>query len=78
MLGAFRSLENAKLALSRLERAGISAYLQPVATNQGTVFGLRAGPFDSQSAAEEARSRLERLKLSRIGEARIVRRKLDE
>jgi cell division septation protein DedD len=57
-IGQFARAENAKAAESRASGLGLRAYSETLQTAQGERVRVRAGPFATRAAAEEARSRL--------------------
>lgn len=57
-LGAYSEPGRAKNLLAKLKELGLPAYTEKVDTPKGMRTRVRAGPFDSQEAAEKARARL--------------------
>ena len=49
--------------LEKLKAAGVPYYTEPIATKQGTVIRVRAGPFASRDAADKAQKQLKELGL---------------
>jgi DedD protein len=49
--------------LEKLKAAGVPYYTEPIATKQGTVTRVRAGPFASRDAADKAQKQLKELGL---------------
>ena len=71
-LGAFSNSENASRLAAIVRESKFEAYTEVVSTTQGDRTRVRVGPFDTRAAAEEARGRLKRRKLT-FGEPTIVR-----
>ncbi|HEY4636735.1 MAG TPA: SPOR domain-containing protein [Burkholderiales bacterium] len=57
-VGAYAELEG---VVAKLKAAGIPYYTEPVATSQGTVTRVRAGPYASRDAAERALKQIKAL-----------------
>ena len=57
-LGAFASTENVKQLQAKLAEAGMKSYTEGVKTSQGEQTRVRAGPFETKAAAEQAREKL--------------------
>jgi len=57
-LDAFSDPKNAKQLRARLSAAGVKSYTEPVKTSKGELTRVRAGPFASKEAAENARAKL--------------------
>lgn len=57
-IGQFARPENARAAEARASNLGLRAYSETLQTAQGERVRVRAGPFATRAAAEEARSRL--------------------
>jgi DedD protein len=57
-LGAFANKENAKQLEARLAKAGVKHFTESVAAAGGTQTRVRAGPFPTREAAEQAREKL--------------------
>ncbi|MEK7361757.1 MAG: SPOR domain-containing protein [Pseudomonadota bacterium] len=57
-LDAFADVKNAKQLRAKLSAAGIKSYTEPVKTSKGELTRVRAGPFASKEAAENARAKL--------------------
>lgn len=72
-LGAFTSIDKARMLQQQLKDAGFPSYLEPVKTPEGTRTRVRAGPYPSIEAAQKARARLVAQKLAQ-GEPKIVPR----
>lgn len=49
---------NAKAILKRIKDGGLPAYIESVAVKKGTVWRVRAGNFQTEKAAQDARTRL--------------------
>jgi DedD protein len=49
--------------IEKLKAAGVPYYTEPIATKQGTVTRVRAGPFASRDAADKAHKQLKELGL---------------
>lgn len=62
-LGAFTNSDNAKLVRDKAASAGVKSYTERVRLAQGEQTRVRAGPFASREAAENARERLKALGL---------------
>jgi DedD protein len=63
-LGVFADKENAKKLEARLAKAGVQHYSESVAAGGGEQTRVRAGPYPSREAAEEAREKLKRMGLA--------------
>jgi DedD protein len=57
-LDAFSSAANVKQLRTRLSAAGVKSYTEPVKTSKGELTRVRAGPFASREAADQARAKL--------------------
>jgi len=57
-LGSYGNAENVAQLRSRLAKEGIQSYTEPVKTPSGERTRVRAGPYPSREAAEQARSRV--------------------
>jgi DedD protein len=57
-LGSYGSAENVSQLRARLAKEGIQSYTEPVKTPSGDRTRVRAGPYPSREAAEEARDRV--------------------
>lgn len=57
-LGVFADPDNARKVQERVRGQGYNAYVEPVQTGQGARHRVRAGPFGSREAAEQARAKL--------------------
>jgi len=62
-LGAFSSADNVKQLQAKLAEAGMKSYTEGVKTSQGEQTRVRAGPFESKAAAEQARVKLDAMGL---------------
>jgi DedD protein len=62
-LDAFSDTKNVKQLRAKLSAAGIKFYTEPVDTGKGKLTRVRAGPFASKEAAENARAKLEAIGL---------------
>ena len=62
-VGAFASNASAQALQQRITTAGLNAYIETLASNQGTRHRVRVGPFPTREAAEQARSKLKLLGL---------------
>ncbi|MGH8751178.1 MAG: SPOR domain-containing protein [Burkholderiales bacterium] len=60
-LAAFSSGEKAKQMQQKLAASGVRAYTEVLKTAEGEKTRVRAGPYDSQEAAEKALDRLKTL-----------------
>jgi DedD protein len=63
-LGVFADKENAKKLEARLAKAGVKHYTESVAAARGEQTRVRAGPFPTRDAAEQAREQLKGLGLA--------------
>lgn len=70
-IGAFSDPANARHLVEKLKAEKIPAYTEPVKSAQGEKTRVRAGPYPTIAAAEQARTRLKQLKLV-SGDAKIV------
>lgn len=57
-VGAFRDDERLRQTRVKLESAGIAHYTERVDSGGGVITRLRAGPFPTREAAEQARAKL--------------------
>lgn len=71
-LGAFSDAGNAARLAAKLRENRFEAYTEVVTTSAGKRTRVRVGPFDSRTAAEQARDRLKARKLT-YGEPAIMR-----
>jgi DedD protein len=62
-LDAFSNAGNVKQLRTKLSAAGVKSYTEPVMTSQGELTRVRAGPFASREAAENARAKLDAMGL---------------
>jgi DedD protein len=62
-LDAFSSISNVKQLRTKLSAAGVKSYTEPVKTSRGELTRVRAGPFASREAAENARAKLDAMGL---------------
>ena len=62
-LDAFSNAANVKQLRTKLSAAGVKSYTEPVKTDKGELTRVRAGPFASREAAEQARAKLDALGL---------------
>ncbi len=60
-LGSFANADNVKQLQARLTRAGVKSYTEAVKTASGAQTRVRAGPYASREAAEQAREKLKGL-----------------
>jgi DedD protein len=58
-LGAFSNQDNVRQLQAKLAAAGIKSYTEAVKGPKGDQTRVRAGPFDSKAAAEQARGKIE-------------------
>lgn len=65
-LGSFSDELNARGLQESVRQAGFNAFVQPLFAEQGTVWRVRVGPFDTREEANEQRARL-RERLNRDG-----------
>jgi DedD protein len=63
MLEAFSNAANVKQLQTRLSAAGVKSYTEAVRTSKGELTRVRAGPFASREAAENARAKLDAMGL---------------
>lgn len=63
-LGVFADKENAKKLEARLAKAGVKHYAESVAATGGEQTRVRAGPFPTREAAEQAREQLKEMGLA--------------
>ncbi|HSD41870.1 MAG TPA: SPOR domain-containing protein [Burkholderiales bacterium] len=63
-LGVFADKENAKKLEARLGKAGVKHYTESVAAAGGEQIRVRAGPFPTRDAAEQAREQLKGMGLA--------------
>ncbi|MSQ73102.1 MAG: hypothetical protein EXR27_17705 [Betaproteobacteria bacterium] len=66
-LGTFSIQANVERLQARLAASGVKAYAEPVATKQGEQIRIRAGPYPSRAAAEQAREKLKGMGLPGVG-----------
>jgi DedD protein len=59
-LAAFSDDKGANALAHRLNKAGYSAYTEPLKTSKGTLWRVRVGPYASREAALAARDKLKR------------------
>ncbi len=57
-LGAYAEPGRVKVLQAKLKELGIPSYTEKVDTTNGPRTRVRAGPFNSQEAAEKARARI--------------------
>jgi DedD protein len=57
-LGSYGNPDNVKQLQARLSQEGIQSYTEPIKTASGERTRVRAGPYSSREAAEEARERV--------------------
>jgi DedD protein len=60
-LGSYGSMDNVRQLQARLAKEGIQSYTEPVKTAAGERTRVRAGPYASREAAEQARERVKGL-----------------
>lgn len=60
-LASFSHKENVRQLQSKLSKAGIKSYTEPIKTASGEQTRVRAGPFASKEAAEKVRTQLRAL-----------------
>jgi DedD protein len=63
-LGVFADKENAKKLEARLAKAGVEHYSESVSAGGGEQTRVRAGPYPSREAAEQAREKLKGMGLA--------------
>jgi DedD protein len=63
-LGVFADRENAKKLEARLAKAGVEHYSESVSAGGGEQTRVRAGPYPSREAAEQAREKLKGMGLA--------------
>jgi DedD protein len=57
-LAAFSDAYGANSLTNKLKKAGYPAYTEPLATNKGTLWRVRVGPYPSRDAAASSRDKL--------------------
>ncbi len=57
-VGAFSSDSSASAALERIQGAGLRGFTEKIKTDRGERIRVRAGPFSTREAAEQAREKL--------------------
>jgi DedD protein len=57
-IGAFANADKAKEAQTKASAAGVKAYTETVSGSKGELRRVRAGPFPTREAAEQARDKL--------------------
>ena len=62
-LDAFSDRKNVIQLRTKLSAAGVKSYTEPVKTSKGELTRVRAGPFASKEAAEQARAKLDAMGL---------------
>ena len=62
-VAALADPDKVKELQARITEGGLKSYTEPVATAKGPVTRVRAGPFPTRAAAEEARDKLKSLGL---------------
>jgi len=62
-LDAFSDAKNVNQLRAKLSSAGVKSYTELVKTSKGELTRVRAGPFGSKEAAEQARAKLEAMGL---------------
>lgn len=65
-LGAFSNSANAKQRQEKLSAAGIQSYTEKLKSDKGEKIRVRAGPFPTREAAEQAREKLKKMGLDGI------------
>ena len=73
-VGAFSDPANARHLVEKLKAEKVPAYTEPVKTPHGEKTRVRAGPYPTLAAAEQARVRLKTLKLLPVGDGKIVQK----
>lgn len=63
-MGAFSEQDKAKELLTKLERAGLKAYIQTVKTSDGPRTRVRLGPYTSEDEARKVLDRVKALNLN--------------
>lgn len=71
-IGAFANPDNARQVTAKLRAAQIPVYTESVKTAGGTTLRVRAGPYPSAEAAEQARQKVVAMKLG-AGDYKVVR-----
>lgn len=61
VIGTYAEEKNARTLIAKLKSEKIPAYAEPLDTAKGPRTRVRAGPFQSEEAAEKARARIQRL-----------------
>jgi|PlaIllAssembly_1097288.scaffolds.fasta_scaffold36113_3 DedD protein len=66
MIGAFANEDNVKTVRSKLSEKGVKSYVEPLDTPGGKKTRVRAGPFASREAAEQALERMKQVGVSGV------------
>ena len=66
MIGAFANEDNVKTVRSKLSEKGVKSYVEPLDTPGGKKTRVRAGPFASREAAEQALEKMKQVGVSGV------------
>jgi DedD protein len=66
MIGAFANEDNVKTVRTKLSEKGVKSYVEPLDTPGGKKTRVRAGPFASREAAEQALERMKQAGVSGV------------
>jgi DedD protein len=66
MIGAFANEDNVRTLRSKLSEKGVKSYVEPLDTPGGKKTRVRAGPFASREAAEQALERMRQIGVSGV------------
>ena len=66
MIGAFANEDNVKTVRTKLSEKGVKSYVEPLDTPGGKKTRVRAGPFASREAAEQALERMKQVGVSGV------------
>ena len=66
MVGAFANEDNVKTVRTKLSEKGVKSYVEPLDTPGGKKTRVRAGPFASREAAEQALERMKQVGVSGV------------
>ncbi len=66
MIGAFANEDNVRTLRSKLSEKGVKSYVEPLDTPGGKKTRVRAGPFASREAAEQALERMKQAGVSGV------------
>ena len=66
LIGAFANEDNVKTLRSKISEKGVKSYVEPLDTPGGKKTRVRAGPFASREAAEQALERMKQVGVSGV------------